>query len=59
MCIHADPWEHVLFAGLGGFVGVQYTKFEQSQRRELRQIMGRMDKFGSPNTADAHGEDDE
>ena len=48
-----------MFAGLGGFVGVQYTKFEQSQRRELRQIMGRMDKFGSPNTADAHGEDDE
>lgn len=49
-----------MFAGVGGYLGVQYTKFEQSQRDELRQIMGRMDKFGSPNAAGgAHGDEDD
>lgn len=42
--IHIGPWEHVLMAGVGGFVGYNYYKWENqmlnlvNEQRALRNM---------------------
>ena len=52
------PWEHLLMFGFGGFLGHQFTKWEDQQRGELGSMLHNMNKFGKPSALPGAAEED-
>jgi hypothetical protein len=45
--IHAEPWEHVIFFGIGAFGGNWFAQFEQRKTLEVEE---RIEAFQRANT---------